>query len=85
LYGTRWCALSQVKDPAAGRRLRAFVETRRTDTGTWEEWAATVGLTKSALFALFAGKNQPSPDTERRIAAALGVSRAELVKAMDGE
>lgn len=67
-----------------GRRLREFIVRHRTDTGTWEEWAATVGISKSALFALFSGTTQPSVDTERRIAAVLGVARAELVKGMEG-
>ena len=71
-------------NPAAGKRLRAFVERHRAPDGTWEDFARAVGVTKSGLFRWFAG-NEPSMGALRGLAAVLGVPRWELVKEWDGE
>ena len=71
-------------NPAAGKRLRSFVERHRAPDGTWEDFARAVGVTKSGLFRWFAG-HEPSMGALRGLAAVLGVPRWELVKEWDGE
>lgn len=79
------CALAPlVTDPSAGRRLRALVERQRPGDVTWEEFAAAVGVTKSALLSWFAGQ-EPSMGSLRGLATVLGVPRWELVRTWDGD
>lgn len=59
------------------------MERHRTDTGTWEEFAGAVGVTRTALMAWFAGR-EPSLSRLRGLASVLGVARWELVKEWDG-
>lgn len=74
-------------DVTAGRRLRAFVEHRVPDTqpGWLDDLAARVGVTTQSLHRYFAGKGEPSMATVGALAAAIGVRRWEIVKALDGD
>lgn len=73
-----------MSDPAAGKRLRAFVERHRHDGERWEDFAVRVGVTKSGLLAWFAGQ-EPSMASLRGLASVLEVKRYELVRTWDGD
>lgn len=72
-----------MRDPAAGRRLRAIVELRRPGDATLEELAARIGVSRGALMSWFAGA-EPSMGSLRGLARVLGVPRWELVRTWDG-
>lgn len=67
-----------------GRRLRDYVATRIDVAPGSAEFAARVGVTKSAVSEWFRGR-EPSCESFRRLAAAVGVPRWELIRVWDGE
>jgi len=74
-----------VKDPAAGRRLRAFTIQRWPDSAdNVQRLADAMGVSKSAVHAWFNGQ-EPTMGSLRRLADVLGVKRWELVRVFDGE
>lgn len=67
-------------DPAAGERLRAFMEPR---IGRVQPWAERHGIGRDTIYALWRGR-EPVPDTINRLASALGVSYRELMDVREG-
>ena len=67
-------------DPAAGERLKAFMEPR---IGRVQPWAERHGIGRDTIYALWRGR-EPVPDTINRLAAALGVSYRELMDVREG-
>lgn len=67
-------------DPAAGERLREFMEPR---IGRVQPWAERHGIGRDTIYALWRGR-EPVPDTINRLASALGVSYRELMDVREG-
>jgi transcriptional regulator with XRE-family HTH domain len=67
-------------DPAAGARLRAFMEPR---IGKVQPWCERNGIGRDTIYALWRGR-EPQPDTMARIADALGVSYERLLRERAG-
>ena len=67
-------------DPAAGERLKAFMEPR---IGRVQPWAERHGIGRDTIYALWRGR-EPVPDTINRLALALGVSYRELMDVREG-
>lgn len=75
-----------MSDKAAGKRLRALVETHTSTEDGWTlRLASEIGVSKSALMAWLAGTQEPSMSSCREIARVCGVRRYEVVKAWDGD
>jgi transcriptional regulator with XRE-family HTH domain len=69
-----------------GRRLRQFIEARwGRGRGGMRGLCEASGITPETLYAWFRGDNEPSLGLLAQLAEALGVSRWEIVAAMDGE
>lgn len=67
-------------DPAAGQRLREFMEPR---IGRVQPWAERHGIGRDTIYALWRGR-EPVPDTITRLASALGVTYRELMDVREG-
>lgn len=70
---------------AEGKRLKAFIDQRwtRADGGI-TALAEAAGIRRPTLYAWFRAADAPELASLRAVASALGVTRAELVAAMDG-
>lgn len=66
-----------------GQRLRVFVDARWK--GDIKALAAKAGVSRQTLYGWFRGAWRPEFDALRDLANALGVTRAEVVAAMDGD
>lgn len=71
---------------AAGDRLRRFVESRwGRSRGGMRGVCAAIGVVPETLYGWFRGDNDPSLGALAALADVLGVSRYEIVAAIDGE
>jgi transcriptional regulator with XRE-family HTH domain len=69
-------------DPALGAALR---EERERQGRSQEGLAHDAGLTTNALARIELGQSDPSFSTVTRIAKALGITRAELMRRVEGK
>ena len=75
-----------VVDEKSGRRLERYIRGRwGRDRGGISGLCTTVGVARESMYAWFRGDTDPTLEHLRLIAEALGVSRAQLLAAMDGE
>lgn len=69
---------------AEGRRLKAFIEGRWTRAdGGMTSLAVKAGVRRPTLYAWFRAEDAPNMASLRTLAGALGVTRAEIMAAMD--
>jgi transcriptional regulator with XRE-family HTH domain len=68
-----------------GKRLRQFILDRWAGTRGISGVADKSGINRDTLYAWFAGQGEPSLDRLEPLAQALGVTRAEIVAAIDGQ
>lgn len=69
---------------AEGRRLKAYIESRWTRAeGGMTALAEKASIRRPTLYAWFRAEDAPNMASLRTLAAALGVTRADLVAAMD--
>lgn len=73
-------------NPAAGQRLRAYLETRmHAEYGWIQELADRAGMSKAMLHRWFSGDAEPSMEACRRLASAVGEPRWRIVAVLDGD
>ena len=73
-------------DTGSGDRLRAFIEARWTRRdGGLRGLCRKIGVVPETLYGWLRGDNDPSLGGLAALADALGVSRWQIVAAMDGE
>lgn len=68
-----------------GRRLRQFVTDHWSGSRGISGVADRSGINRDTLYAWFRGEGEPSLDRLEPLAQALGVTRADIVAAIDGQ
>ena len=69
-----------------GKRLKAFFARQTSGQYGWiKEFCELTGYERQAVAKWFSGAASPGLDTLRVVAEKLGISRWEIVRAMDGE